>query len=64
MFIKFHKTFVLIAEFHWLPEEQKGLFFIIFLNLLFGNHKGDEADACISIYDISLDINYVFVPVG
>ena len=41
----FHKTFVQIAEFDWLPGLQKGLIFVKMLkNLLLRDRKVDKAD--------------------
>ena len=42
-YFMFHKTFVQIAEFDWLPERQKGSIFKINVKNLLRNHEGDEA---------------------
>ena len=46
------------------PGQQNGLIIEkMLINLLLRNHKVDEADI-LHVYDISLYINCVFIPVG
>ena len=52
----FHITFVQIGVFDWLSGRQKGSIFVkLFKNLLFRNHKEDEAETwhtCLGHYPL------------
>ena len=62
----FHKTFVQIAEFDWLPGRQKGIFFRKNVKKIFfsENIRWMKLILCIHVYDVSLYINCVLIPVG